>query len=262
LLVLLAFTLIAALVVLVDAFAAMRVIFAVPLVLLAPGYAVTAALFPDPVIRLPTVLRVNPTGTIERLLLSLGLSLAVASLGGLLLNLTPSGLQVQSWLLLLEGVTIGASVIALLRRERHPVSEPALVLPIPSPSQLLLLTAGIAITAGAIWVSRVGAETQQYGGFTQLWILPAGQDMVRYGVRNMEQAREGYRLRIGVSGVARQRWQSITLAPGASWKATMRLPRSHVAPETVNIRLYRTDRPNAIYRHVRLQLGSTVKGPR
>ncbi|MDQ6673875.1 MAG: DUF1616 domain-containing protein, partial [Chloroflexota bacterium] len=57
-----------------------------PLVLVLPGYALVRALLPA-----------RPRRLAELLLLSLGSSLAIAVLGGLVLNLTPWGIRAESW---------------------------------------------------------------------------------------------------------------------------------------------------------------------
>ncbi|HET9899595.1 MAG TPA: DUF1616 domain-containing protein, partial [Actinomycetes bacterium] len=70
-----------------------------------PGYALTAALFPRPTI-----------GALERLTLSISLSLAGATLGAVVLNATPRGIHSDSWALLLGGVTLAATAVAIRRR--------------------------------------------------------------------------------------------------------------------------------------------------
>src|SRR5258708_19924598 len=70
-------------------------ILTLPLVLVLPGYALTAALLPN-----------RSLGVAERLMFSLGLSLAVVILGGLALNWTPFGLRAISWAVLLAGLTL------------------------------------------------------------------------------------------------------------------------------------------------------------
>ena len=76
-------------------------ILALPLVFVLPGYTLIEALF------YPKMLN----GT-HSLVLSLGLSLALAILGGLLLNVLPIGLQAQSWALFLGLVTTVFSLVA------------------------------------------------------------------------------------------------------------------------------------------------------
>ncbi len=82
-----------------------NVVFGVLLALVLPGYALSAAAF-----------RMRSVRGVERAALTLGISLSVAVLGGLLLDALPGGLQIQSWLFLLGSVTVGAAAVALLRR--------------------------------------------------------------------------------------------------------------------------------------------------
>ena len=72
-----------------------RIAATLPLVILLPGYALTSALFARQTTELPI-----------GLLLSVGLSLAITILEGLLLNLTPWGLQATSWALALGGTIL------------------------------------------------------------------------------------------------------------------------------------------------------------
>ncbi|HMC49076.1 MAG TPA: DUF1616 domain-containing protein, partial [Solirubrobacterales bacterium] len=76
----------------------------VPLVLVLPGYALTAALFPP--------------GTLppeDRLVYIFVLSLSAASLGGLLWQLA-FGLEQATWTLILVLISLAASAVALRRR--------------------------------------------------------------------------------------------------------------------------------------------------
>ena len=85
-----------------------NILFGVLLALVLPGYALSAAVF-----------RMRGVRTAERAALTLGISLSVAVLGGLVLDALPGGLETQTWLFLLGGVTVVASVITLWRRTRH-----------------------------------------------------------------------------------------------------------------------------------------------
>ena len=82
-----------------------RIVFALPLLFLLPGLSLTASLFPRERLDAP-----------RRLLLSLGLSLSVAILGALLLDLTDVGLRRSTWAVLLALLTCAASVGAVRRR--------------------------------------------------------------------------------------------------------------------------------------------------
>src|SRR5258706_7550272 len=67
-------------------------ILTLPLVLLLPGYALVSALFPD-----------HSLGVAERLVFSLGLSLADVIFGGASLNLTPVCFRASMWAATLFG---------------------------------------------------------------------------------------------------------------------------------------------------------------
>src|SRR5689334_18555068 len=85
---------------------------ALPLVLFAPGYAITVAAFPA-----------GRLGAPERLLFNVGGSLAVAALAGLLLHWTALGLRPAAWAVVLGNLTLVASLVALARRWRYPPSS-------------------------------------------------------------------------------------------------------------------------------------------
>jgi uncharacterized membrane protein len=228
-------------------------ILTLPLVLILPGYALISAVFPSRVLGIP-----------ERLLFSLSLSLVIVVLGGLVLNWTPFGLRASSWSVLLGGITLSASAVALLRRREQDIngSEWLRIKGIGLTfRQWLLLSLAVVITCGAIVVSMIGAARQPFPGFTQLWILPMGRtnpkNAVRLGVRNMESTVMEYRLDVDMDGKVVKVWPSIGLRPNEQWEATLVLPQTSNADGTqVEAILYRADTPTQIYRHVVLWLGT------
>ena len=228
-------------------------ILTLPLVLVLPGYALTSALFSRQALDVP-----------KRLVFSLGLSLVVVVLGGLVLNLTPFGLRASSWAVLLGGIILAACAVTFIRRRRQ--SIPAAGWPGVLSSgftfrQGLLLGLAGLIVCGAFAVSIIGAERQPYPGFTQLWILPAGgantKNAVRLGVSNMESTAMEYRLAVNVNSKVVKEWPSIDLNPNEKWEATLLLPQTgHAGTAKVEVDLYRADAPATIYRHVMLWLGT------
>ncbi|HZU69414.1 MAG TPA: DUF1616 domain-containing protein [Ktedonobacteraceae bacterium] len=221
-----------------------------PLVLILPGYALTSALFSQ-----------KTLNAIERLVLSLGLSLVCAIVCGLLLNLTPFGLQADSWAVLSGSITLVACAIALIQRFqgglRADESAPrGLAFTF---GQGLLLGLAALILCGGVVVSTIGAQQQPRPGFTQLWILPgsgvSAKSAVRIGMRNMEQTAMQYRLVVNEDGKIVKQWPLITLASGQNWQVTLALPQAqHTDTSTVEAMLYRVDMPAAPYRHVMLWL--------
>jgi hypothetical protein len=226
-----------------------RAIVALPLVLFAPGYALVAAAFPS-----------GRLGTIERLLFSLGASLAAAALAGLMLHWTALGLRPAAWAVALGNLTLVASLLALVRRWHQPASEAVQRLPLSgfrsagmTPAQCGLLGLAVLLVAGALLIARDGALQQRATGFTQLWVLPdsaAKQDSVRLGVSNREPGQIGYRLLVTASGTIIGSWPRITLGPDEQWETTVALPSAQPSAATVEAVLYRLDAPETAYRRV------------
>jgi uncharacterized membrane protein len=147
-----------------------------PLVLFIPGYLLVAALFPGK----------GEIDTLERLALSLGLSIALVPLIGLGLNYTPWGIRPGPVVLALALFSLGCAVIAGLRRAALPAEDryaPPLretaraaregLFP-PGSSGLdralsVLLVIAIAAAIGAtLWVIAVPREGER---FTEFYIL-------------------------------------------------------------------------------------------
>ena len=230
---------------------AVRVIFSVPLVLILPGYTLMVASFPK-----------NGLGVAERLLFSLGLSLAIAVLGGLALNRMPWGLRADSWVVLLGSVTLGAGLVALLRHREYPAVDAGQLSAGLYVHRALLFGLAALVAAGAIAVARTGALQQPRPAFTQLWILPADetdQGAVRIGVRSMEPSAKLYRLQVEVSGRVVREWPLIGLEPGERWETTVLLPTERPETGTVEAVLFLPDLPLVAYRRVVLWRGLQSK---
>lgn len=107
-----------------------RAVFGILFVLLFPGYVLTSALFP----------RMTSLTGLERLALTLGLSLAVVALGGLGLNYTPWGINVYPVTVSLLAFVVAFTAVAWYRRQRM------------SPEERFALLNGLRLpSAGAGW---------------------------------------------------------------------------------------------------------------
>lgn len=224
---------------------ALRVVFALPLVLVVPGYAITTALWSRHMLK-----------SVERLLFSVGLSLSVVILGGLVLNLTRWGLQAGSWAVMLGGITLGASAVALLRW-RNDVAVPA----VPPGARfnlregLLLAFAAVGVAA-AVGLARFPAPQQGVQGYTVLGMVPAAdrdQQAVRVGVYSKEFSSIQYRLDLEVNDQVVQQWALIELNPGGTWENVVQLPAEQLNAQKVEAVLYRVDDPTSVYRQVTLK---------
>src|SRR2546427_13204083 len=84
-------------------------LFGLSLVFVWPGYALSAALFPPGTFK-----------PVERLLVTLGLSLVTSVLSALILNVASSGLQPTSWAVVLDLITLPALLAAGYRESATP----------------------------------------------------------------------------------------------------------------------------------------------
>ena len=221
----------------------MRVLAASLLVLGLPGYALTAALFPPP----------NRLRPAEEALLSVGLSVFVPIIGGVVLSFTAWGLDANTWAAWLWTVTVLAGGVAEWRR------PPAAVNLTPSPARRvgiwtwLGLTSALVLAGGAVWLGSQPASSQSVEGYTLFWLLPDEADAgaLRVGIESQEFTRTHYRLALLIDGQLWQRWPALELATGEKWETDLSL----LSPAgQVEARLYRADQPEVLYRHVTLKL--------
>jgi uncharacterized membrane protein len=216
-----------------------RLLVTLPLALFLPGYALIAAMFPG-----------RTLGFAERLLFSVGLSLTLTVLGGLVLYWTSLGVRPVAWAVLLGNITLLAALIALVRSWRRPLESMALVRLRPLQGAQLLLA--LLLVVGALQLARDGAAARRDAGFTQLWMLPAGVSQagsVRLGISNYEAQAMRYRLRVSAGTMVLGEWQQVALAPDQQWEAQLALPAQTGTP-TIEATLYRLDAPETVYRRV------------
>jgi uncharacterized membrane protein len=221
------------------------IILALPLVFVLPGYTLTEALFHK-----------RTLNAADRLLFSLGLSLAVDVLSGFLLNVLPLGLQPVSWAVLLGLLTAVFSLVAAYRR-RGAVGKGTRTLKF----RLTLyegIVFGLAVIIAVLSVlyAVIGAEQQRYPGFTQLWMLPAAQTgkscAVRLGVQSFEATPQTYRVTMAVNGTQVNTWSPVILAPEQEWEQFVPITPGSTNPVSIEVLLYRSENPRTAYREVHL----------
>ena len=91
----------------------LRIVLGLLFIFLLPGYALMAVLFPGK----------EDIDWLERVALSLGFSIVVASFIGLLLNYTPWGIKLNSVLISLSFFIISMGIVAAFRRINLPIDE-------------------------------------------------------------------------------------------------------------------------------------------
>jgi uncharacterized membrane protein len=174
-----------------------RTVLAAPFVLFVPGYALIAALFPRISVE-PDRLSSSDTGSafrsrgltlIERMTLSIGSSIALVILVGLLIEASPWKIRLGSVFLAISLLTVGAVVFATIRRLKRPSEERIdasfasiaaraadAVRPETNIDGLLNAALMIAIVLAAATVGYGVTGTQDRGSFTELYILSEQQD--------------------------------------------------------------------------------------
>lgn len=218
----------------------LALIFAVPLALVLPGYAITAAAFARRPLPLP-----------QLLLLSLALSLATLVLGSLVLNYL-GGIHPLSWALLLVAVVLAACRVAAVRRSP---GRGARAWPRPRLGRLeaAMLLGAVAAAAVALVLASHTVPADDALGYTQLWILPqagSGGSEAQVGVRSQQQAPVDYDLRVRI-GDQRLVKRSFRLAPGEARVVKLRAPPATVGTVPVIATLLRHNRPTKVYRRVK-----------
>jgi uncharacterized membrane protein len=226
----------------------LRVLLLSPLVLVASGYAILAALLPD---------RELPGG--ERVVYSVGLSIAATALGGIVVQLAVE-LERTVWAVLLAVLTVAAALFALRRRARDGAEPQAAAgrtgphLALPGVLSTLAVTGAVAIAIAAVAISSAGAKRERDAyEFTALWaqaVEPASGtgEAVAIGVDNHQGAPSRYRL------VARQGGTTIAkrkLALPDAGRFRLRLQVASISPaDPVAVSLHRD---GAVYRRVFLE---------
>jgi hypothetical protein len=232
---------------------AVSLVFAVPLALVLPGYAIVAAAFANRKLDEP-----------RRAVLSVALSLATLALGALLLNYAPGGIRGFSWAVLLVAVVlIACRVAAVHRREKiTAIRRRRLRL---SRIELGLALGGLAAAVAALVLASATLPARPAVGFTELWIVPvseSGGSEAKVGVKSEEQQATDFDLGIRIGRKSSIVRRSFILQPGEETVVTVGPP---VAPAgsavPVVATLLLSSDPSHVYRRVKSSLTVPVETP-
>jgi uncharacterized membrane protein len=220
-----------------------------PLVLILPGYALAAALFPPGVI-----------GRDDRLVFTVAFSVGASALGGLLLQVALR-LDRPVWAALLFSLTVLACAVALMRRDGTPGDHQVSSRP-PRVGALSVaaILAAAAIAGWGIAIATRGVHRQlDNSQFSLLWVVPqrggagtGGEAPVSVGISNQEGRDASYLLRVRRDGVTLRDWR-IHLVADQQWQRGL-------AASTISgsgpllVQLYRG---GELYRHAQLRIGAT-----
>jgi len=187
---------------------------AILLVLFVPGYVLVAALFPSG----------KEIDWIERVALSLGLSIAVVPLLGLLLNFTPFGIRFAPVVGTIALFTAGVGMAAWWRRMRLPTPErlsATVALSVPGwegyglLDKVLTVALAASIVVAVATLAYVIATPRPGERFTEFYILGPGGNASGYptnltvsqtgsvilGIANHEGGAANYTVRVDLVGV-------------------------------------------------------------
>lgn len=188
-----------------------RILLGAPMVLIVPGYAVHAALEPS-----------RRSGWPERLAFALGVSLSLAALLGLVLNLGEAGLRRETWTGGLAVITLAGCGTAAVRQRKAP---DLFVLPTSAPRRRDAFSFAGVLAVGAIAFGVATASAQQpRQGFSELWLVPADTGFApSVGLRSQELSPTVFRVQVA-SGASILLDSSFTLEPGQSWQTNLEPP--------------------------------------
>jgi hypothetical protein len=185
---------------------AIRVVLAIPLVFYAPGYVLQAALLPTQSLQ-----------PLERFLVSVGGSVVVTILTGLVLAWADIPLEPISWTVALAAFTVVGAAIAWFRhRNREPEPSGHGLPPMRWREAVPILIAVVG-TVGILLGTRVLASGQEEPPPAQLWLIPHEDSFdARLGMRAGGVAGD-YTIRLTSAG---QLLESYTehLDPGEAWE--------------------------------------------
>jgi hypothetical protein len=218
-----------------------------PFVLVAPGCAIAAALFPP--------------GTLDRsdrVVYSFVFSISATGIGGLLLQVV-LGLGLGAWLGLLLAITLGAAGVAFHRRAGLPI-QATRRLPLRPPAGSLWalgFLAALAIAGVSIAIAAGGVREQQSKqAFASLWAVPAkgvkpteSPAPLEVGVWN-HGGPASYRLRVS-SGGRTIVVLPVRLGPDQRWQRTLPSPVTTATGDLAITLLHRSRR----YRELELNIG-------
>jgi hypothetical protein len=187
--------------------------------------------------------------SLEKVGVAVCIALMVPVFGGLVLYAAGIPLHRTSWVCLLAVVTI-VGVVVLTKQRR--TADPAVPgkqsnrghLPV---RHAVAFGAAAVIAIGAVTLAVIGADTQKYPGYTQLWLSPLENKSLtaNLGVTNQQGSTVHYRLQLVRKGHGTVTW-NLTLADGQTWQRIIPFTDKY----TITANLYRLPDLSHPYRDV------------
>ena len=231
----------------------LRIVLGLLFLLFFPGYTLIAALFP----------RKDSLDAIERVALSLGLSIAIVPLIGLVLNYTPWGIRLYPIVISIVSFILIVSAIALYRRRRLPQEErfeTKIHIRLPQWDQWSKLNKGLSIVLLLSILGAIGtvvyavANPKVAESFTEFYVvglqgtaenypqkLVVGQQgEVTLVIVNHEHQDTSYRIEVRIDGEKTQEVGPISLANEEKWEEKVTfVPTKAGEAQKVEFQLYK-----------------------
>ena len=251
-----------------------RVVLGLPFIFFFPGYTLTAALFP----------RHDDVDPIERIALSLGLSITVVPLISLMLNYSPWGIRLDLVLVLVTLFIVLTATAGLILRRMLPVDEAFSVtvdIRLPRWSQVRLadrlLAVGIMLALVAVGLTAYITATSLHTSesFTEFYVLGPGGKAEGYpsqltvgetatvvlGIVSHEGQDTANRVTMIIDGETTNSIENLSLSDGERWQETVSLTPTHAGDgQKVEFLLYR-DGGREPYRMLHLLLSVAPAEP-
>jgi hypothetical protein len=246
-------TIISVTIIIVVKISGLQIIAGILLTLILPGYAVTTFIFSFD----------NRLRNADRILITLGMSIILDILAGLILDLFPSGLNTISWVLFLGIIVIVLNGLTVLRKRSgdnnyFKAIQEKIIISRFSFFTLITILISIIIIFSAIEINRVGALNQPKAHFTQLWIRPLVQpdfNVISIGITSFEETGTEFKLQALIDGRIVKEWNQINLDPNQEWENSL-IITSSVSVHKIEARLFRSGEVGSPYRSVFLWKGN------
>jgi len=208
-------------------YVALRLVLALPLLLLFTGHAVLRGVGP----------RAN--SRTEHAVYAIGLSLAAVLMGGFLLNglgaLTPLG-----WALWLQAVVAASTAIALIRRPNDPprlIGNAGLGL---RARHLAMIAVSGTVICGAYFIAVRDEARQQDFKYVEFWLTGSegGTGELVIGIKSAEAEPRLFDVEVTRGSDVVAVWRSVHLAPGETWTQALSLEIDARHERKVRARLY------------------------
>jgi len=247
----------------VDELYLVKVLLGVSMALFVPGYVLFEALFP-----LRNGMR------LERLVFSIGLSLAFSAITGIVLFVLRVSIRAETVAFVLLIATCVLAVLGAWRRRKSFPSQSwansdADVSHVTKPQRRLIfmnavLAAGaFVLTIIAFRIASLPTTHAGFEGYTTLWLIPQtkqiamtyGMDapsnnIVELGFTSQEFNTTTFNMEMIIDGKVVRKWADIRLVPGETWSKQLRLPANLPPNKEVKAQLFKVENSNVVYRSV------------